>query len=218
MWCSGLDWITALRAPAIRALVEAGVAVRQARHCGDHLARLSGRAAHRLPQRRTRRRAPPQGLDLLAATERDLAGIAAAVARARQPLRGKDQIGLKVGAVVNRYKMARHFKLDIGQATFAFRRKTDVIAAEAALDGFYVVRTNLPKRVLGDAAMSSRPRRRLTAFTWCAPTCPNGFSAMPQPSAPIAGSRPPPPSTRNTSSPFTPGQPRSSNAPSDFSV
>jgi hypothetical protein len=40
-------------------------------------------------------------------------------------------------------------ELDIGEATFAFRRKTDVIAAEAALDGFYVVRTNLPKRVLG---------------------------------------------------------------------
>ena len=46
----------------------------------------------------------------------------------------------------------KHFELDIGEATFAFRRKTDVIAAEAALDGFYVVRTNLPKRVLGDAA------------------------------------------------------------------
>jgi len=91
-------------------------------------------------------------LDLLAATERDLAVVAAAVARARQPLRGKDQIGLKVGAVVNRYKMAKHFELDIGEATFAFRRKTDVIAAEAALDGFYVVRTSLPKRVLGDAA------------------------------------------------------------------
>jgi hypothetical protein len=119
--------------------------------CGDYLARLSGRAAHRLPQRRTRRRAPPQASRPVA-TERDLAVIAAAVARARQPLRGKDQIGLKVGAVVNRYKMAKHFELYIGEATFAFRRKTDVIAAEAALDGFYVVRTNLPKRVLGDAA------------------------------------------------------------------
>src|SRR6516225_2568863 len=76
-----------------------------------------------------------------------VAAVLAAVARARQPLRGKDQIGLKVGAVFNRYKMAKHFELDIGEATFAFRRKTDVIAAEAALDGFYVVRTNLPNQL-----------------------------------------------------------------------
>jgi hypothetical protein len=153
---AGLDWITALRAPAIRALVEAGelqlslfdrrdMAAITSPDCpGERL--IVCRNGELAAERRRKR------LDLLAATERDLAVIAAAVARARQPLRGKDQIGLKVGAVVNRYKMAKHFELDIGEATFAFRRKTDAIAAEAALDGFYVVRTNLPKRVLGDAA------------------------------------------------------------------
>ena len=153
---AGLDWITALRAPAIRALVEAGelqlslfdrrdmAAITSPDYPGERL--IVCRNGELAAERRRKR------LDLLAATERDLAVIAAAVARARQPLRGKDQIGLKVGAVVNRYKMAKHFELDIGEATFAFRRKTDVIAAEAALDGFYVVRTNLPKRVLGDAA------------------------------------------------------------------
>src|SRR5208282_6704972 len=61
-------------------------------------------------------------------------------------------IALKVGAVVNRYKMAKHFELDIGETSFAFHRNTDAIAAEAALDGIYVVRTNLAKQVLDDAA------------------------------------------------------------------
>ena len=88
----------------------------------------------------------------MAATERDLADIAAAVARPKRPLRGKAEIALKVGAVVNRYKMAKHFALDIGETSFAFHRNADAIAAETALDGIYVVRTNLPKRLLDDAA------------------------------------------------------------------
>jgi hypothetical protein len=100
-----------------------------------------------LARERTRKR-----LDLLAATEHDLAAIAAAVGRVRKPLRGAAEIALKVGAVINRHKMAKHFKLDIGEASFAFHRNADAIAAEAALDGIYVVRTNLAKRVLDDAA------------------------------------------------------------------
>ncbi len=100
-----------------------------------------------LARERTRKR-----LDLLASTDRDLADIAAAVARPKRPLRGKAEIALKVGAVINRYKMAKHFALDIGETSFAFHRNADAIAAEAALDGIYVVRTNLPKRVLDDAA------------------------------------------------------------------
>ena len=78
--------------------------------------------------------------------------IAAAVRRARKPLRGEAAIALKVGAVVNRHKMAKHFDLVIGEASFTFHRKAAAIAAEAALDGIYVVRTSLPKRTLGDAA------------------------------------------------------------------
>jgi len=100
-----------------------------------------------LARERTRKR-----LDLLAATERDLFDIANAVARPKRPLRGQAEIALKVGAVVNRYKMAKHFALDIGETSFAFHRNADAIAAEAALDGIYVVRTNLPKRLLDDAA------------------------------------------------------------------
>jgi hypothetical protein len=100
-----------------------------------------------LARERTRKREA-----LLLATERDLADIADAVRRKRKPLRGAAEIALKVGAVVNRHKMAKHFDLDIGEASFTFHRKTEQIAAEAALDGLYVVRTSLPKTALDDAA------------------------------------------------------------------
>jgi len=153
---AGLDWITALRAPAIRALVEDGAlqmslfderdiaAITSPDYPGERLIVCRNPD---LARERTRKR-----LDLLAATERHLAAIAAAVSRARKPLRGEAAIALKVGAVVNRHKMAKHFELAIGAASFSFRRNADAIAAEAALDGIYAVRTNLAKRVLGDAA------------------------------------------------------------------
>jgi Transposase DDE domain len=153
---AGLDWITALRAPAIKALAESGALQMSLFDERDMAAitspdfpgeRLIVCRNPDLARERTRKR-----LDLLAATERDLAEIAAAVSRARKPLRGKAKIALKVGAVVNRHKMAKHFELDIGEASFAFHRNADAITAEAALDGFYVVRTNLAKRVLDDAA------------------------------------------------------------------
>ena len=153
---AGLDWITALRAPAIRALVEDGAlqmslfderdiaAITSPDYPGERLIVCRNPD---LARERTRKR-----LDLLAATERHLAAIAAAVSRARNPLRGEAAIALKVGAVVNRRKMAKHFELAIGAASFSFRRNADAIAAEAALDGIYAVRTNLAKQVLGDAA------------------------------------------------------------------
>ena len=90
--------------------------------------------------------------DLLAATERDLAKIAAAVVRNHRPLRGAAEIGIKVGAVVNKHKMAKHFELTIADARLAYRRKTDQIAEEAALDGLYAVRTSLPAEALDDKA------------------------------------------------------------------
>jgi len=153
---AGLDWITALRAPAIRTLVEAGAlqmslfdqrdmaAITSPDYPGERLIVCRNPD---LARERTRKRE-----DLLAATEADLAGIAAAVRRARNPLRGEAEIALKVGAVVNRHKVAKHFELSIGEASFSFHRKTEAIAAEAALDGIYVVRTNLPKKLLDDAA------------------------------------------------------------------
>jgi len=153
---AGLDWITALRAPAIRALVEGGAlqmslfderdmaAITSPDYPGERLIVCRNPD---LARERTRKRQ-----DLLAATEDDLAAIVAAVGRARKPLRGMAEIALKVGAVINRHKMAKHFELDIGEMSFAFHRNADAIAAEAALDGIYVVRTNLAKRVLNDVA------------------------------------------------------------------
>ena len=153
---AGLDWITALRAPAIRALAEGSAlqmslfderdmaAITSPDYPGERLIVCRNPD---LARERTRKR-----LDLLAATERDLAAIAAAASRARKPLRGKAEIALKIGAIINRHKMAKHFELDVGEASFAFHRNADAIAAEAALDGIYVVRTNLAQRVLDDAA------------------------------------------------------------------
>ena len=153
---AGLDWITALRAPAIRTLVEAGAlqmslfdqrdmaAITSPDYPGERLIVCRNPD---LARERTRKRE-----DLLAATEADLAVIAAAVRRVRNPLHGEAEIALKVGAVVNRHKVAKHFELSIGEASFSFHRKTEAIAAEAALDGIYVVRTNLPKKLLDDAA------------------------------------------------------------------
>ena len=89
--------------------------------------------------------------DLLAATERELARIQAAVARRRDPLRRTATIGLAVGAVINKYKVAKHFDVDIADAAFSFTRKTVEIAAEAAIDGVYVIRTSLSAETFDDA-------------------------------------------------------------------
>jgi hypothetical protein len=90
--------------------------------------------------------------ELLAATERDLAGIQKRVERQRAPLRSTAAIALAVGEVLNRHKMKKHFDLAITDTSFRFARKTAEIAAEAAMDGLYVVRTNLPEATLDDAA------------------------------------------------------------------
>jgi hypothetical protein len=89
--------------------------------------------------------------ELLAATEKDLARIQRRVTRKSDPLRGTAEIALAVGKVVNKYKMAKHFNLDIADAAFSFTRKTTEIAVEAANDGIYVIRTSLSAEILGDA-------------------------------------------------------------------
>lgn len=89
---------------------------------------------------------------LLAATEKDLGKVAAATARTRNPLRGRDAIGLKVGAVLGRRKMAKHFRLTITETSFSFERDEAAIANEAALDGFYVIRTSVPAESLDAGA------------------------------------------------------------------
>jgi hypothetical protein len=153
---TGLDWITALRAPAIKALLESGalqLSLFDQRDIASITApefpneRLVVCRNPDLAAERARKRE-----DLLAATERDFARIQAAVARRRDPLRGTAEIALAVGAVVNRYRMAKHFDLDIANTRFSFARKTTEIAAEAASDGIYVVRTSLPADTFDDAA------------------------------------------------------------------
>ena len=153
---TGLDWITALRAPAIKALLESGtlqLSLFDQRDIASITApdfpneRLVVCRNPDLATERARKRE-----DLLAATERDFARIQAAVARKRDPLRGTAEIALAVGAVANRYKMAKHFDLDITDTRFSFTRKAAEIVAEAASDGIYVVRTSLPVEAFDDAA------------------------------------------------------------------
>src|SRR5215218_1899755 len=152
---AGLDWITALRAPAICGLVEGGqlqlslfderdmAAITSPDYPGERLIVCRNPD---LARERARKRE-----DLLCATERDLAKVARAVTRQRKPLRSREAIALAAGAVLNRHKVAKHFKLTITDDAFRFSRNTTAIAAEAALDGFYVVRTNLPAATLDDA-------------------------------------------------------------------
>ena len=147
-----LDWITALRAPQIKALVEAGALqlslfdehnlfeITHPDYPGERLVCCHNPA---LADERTRKRD-----ELLAATETELDIIAAATHRQRRPLRGKDTIGLRVGKVVNKFKMAKHFSINITEDSFTFARNQHGIAAEAALDGIYVLRTGLPEHTL----------------------------------------------------------------------
>jgi transposase len=153
---AGLDWITALRAPTIKELLNSGAlqlslfdqrdmaSITSPDFPGERLVVCRNPD---LAAERTRKRE-----DLLTATERDLTRIKAAVDRKRNPLRGTAAIALAVGAVIDTHKMRKHFDLDITDTAFSFARKTGEIAAEAATDGIYVVRTSLPAETLDDAA------------------------------------------------------------------
>jgi len=90
--------------------------------------------------------------ELLAATEVDLTKIALACARTRNPLRGEQAIALRVGRIVDRFHMAKHFELTITGTAFSYRRKAQAIAAEAMFDGLYVIRTSLPAAQLDASA------------------------------------------------------------------
>ena len=154
---AGLDWLTALRAPAIQALAESGPLqlslfdnrdmgeIQSPDYPGERLIVCRNPA---LAAERGRKRA-----ELLAATENDLAAIAAAVARPRRPLRGSAKIALRAGAVLNRRKMAKHFALTISDTAFSVARDDATIAREAALDGVYVLRTNVAAAILDTAAV-----------------------------------------------------------------
>jgi len=144
----GLAWITALRAPAIQALVHSGALqlslfdqqdLAEITHPDYPGERLIVCKNPLLAADRARKRQ-----ELLAATERDLAVIATATQRATRPLRGAAAIGLRVGKALGRYKVGKHFTIDITDRALRYQRDEAAIATEAALDGLYVIRTNVP--------------------------------------------------------------------------
>ncbi len=159
----GIDWITALKSASIRALVEDQslqpdlfdetnlCEIAHPDYPGERLIACRNPALAKL---RAHKR-----WDLLAATEEDLTKIATRVAAGR--LQGEDQIGLTVGRVINRHKVAKHFTLTITDTRFAFARKEEAIRAEAALDGIYIIRTSIhPERL--DAASCVRHYKSLS--------------------------------------------------------
>jgi len=149
----GLGWITAIRAPAIRTLLRKG-AVERSLFDEVDLAEISSEdypgerlivcrnpllAAERARKRK----------ELLEATEQELEKIVVATQRKSRRLKGEDKIALRVGKVRNKYKMGKHFELEITSDSFGYHRKVEQIAEEASLDGFYVIRTNVPAEELG---------------------------------------------------------------------
>ena len=152
---AGLSWITALRAPASDALRSAGslqLSLFDEKDLGEITdpaypgERLVVCRNPLLAGERSRKRE-----ELLAATERDLERIRVQVAAGK--LRAEKAIGLRVGRVIDRFKMAKHFVLHIEAGRFGFERNAEPIAQEAALDGFYVLRTNVPETQLDTAAV-----------------------------------------------------------------
>ncbi len=143
-----LDWITALRAPQVKALVRDGALqptlfdtqdLAEITHPDFPGERLVACMNPFLEAERARKRE-----SLLAATEADLATIAAACARDRRPLRGADKIAVRADRVLRRRKVGKHFRTAITGDSFSYARDQDSIAAEAKLDGIYVLRTSVP--------------------------------------------------------------------------
>jgi len=143
----GLEWISALRAPAIAGLLEQGMLqlslfderdlaeIASPQFPGERLIVCKN---PQLAQERARKRE-----ELLAATEQVLERIAAATRRDKRRLRGQAAIALRVGKVLDHYKMGKHFALTIEDSGFTYARDDAAIAREAALDGLYVIRTNV---------------------------------------------------------------------------
>lgn len=150
----GVGWITALRAPTIRSLMKDDGPLQLSLFDERDLAeiyspdfpgeRLVACRNPLLAEDRARKRE-----ELLQATEEKLAKVQARVERERRPLRGEDAIGVAVGKVLGASKVAKHFRYRITDKTFTFERKEDAIRGEAALDGIYVIRTNVPEAELG---------------------------------------------------------------------
>ena len=148
----GIQWISALRATQIQKLATGGqlqmslfdqtdlVEIAHPDFPGERLIVCFNPL---LAEERARKRP-----ELLAATEKQLEKIAAATKRRKRPLRGKENIGLRAGKILNRYKMGKHFQLRIEEDSFHYQRKTANIEREENLDGIYVIRTSVKKEVL----------------------------------------------------------------------
>lgn len=152
----GLDWITALRAPQIAQLLDSrafDLSLFDQRDLAEIQSpdypqeRLIVCRNPLLAQERARKRQ-----ELLAATDKLLAEIRGATQRTKRALKGKDKIGIRVGKVINRYKMAKHFITEIEEKRFEYRRDQQNIDHEAALDGIYIVRTSVSREHLEDHA------------------------------------------------------------------
>ncbi len=153
---AGLDWITALRAPAIAKLAGDDGPLQLSLFDQRDMAEITSPdyPGERLivcrnpllAAERERKR-----VDLLAATERDLSRIADQVKRRRSGRRTAADIGLAVGALLDKHKMAKHIAIDIADGRFTWHRRDDAIAAEARLDGLYVIRTTVPADQLDTA-------------------------------------------------------------------
>ncbi len=154
---AGVDWITCLRAPAIQALAAENGPLQLSLFDDRDLAEISAPdlfPGERLIVCRNRDLAIERARkreDLLAATERELARIQAQVQRRRSALRSSAQIGIAVGAVLNRKKMAKHFDVEVAEGYLSWQRRIEQIEEEARLDGIYVIRTSMPAEHL-DAA------------------------------------------------------------------
>ena len=160
----GLDWIGALRADAIAQLARDGGPLQLSLFDTADLAEIHHPhfPGERLiaclnPLLRDERRRKREAL--LRATEKELDKIVAATERARRPLRGEAAIGQRVGRVLGRFKMAKHFHITITQAGFRYRRNPERIAREARLDGIYVIRTSVPAEALKASAAVSAYKR-----------------------------------------------------------
>jgi transposase len=150
---AGVEWISSLRGPAIRKLITGGaiqlslfderdlLEISSPEYPGERLIVCKNPL---LADERKRKRE-----DLLKATERELAKIEAAVSRARNPLRGEANIALRLGGVLGRYKVAKHFRVEITDTTFSYSRKQGSIDAETMLDGLYIIRTRLSEATIG---------------------------------------------------------------------
>jgi hypothetical protein len=162
---AGLDWITALRSPAIQQLAAEGGPLQLSLFDTRDIAEISSPDYPNerlvvcknplIAAERQRKRD-----ELLALTEADLDKIQTRVTREKNPLRGAGEIGKAVGAIVDKRKMAKHFELTIKDDAFSFTRKTEAIAEEARFDGFYVLRTSLPAEQ-ADAAATVRAYKGL---------------------------------------------------------